>query len=86
MLSKTWWENPVEVTRVEYMLVRAGVLPESERAYYRGNKAHKWAKEADFAERMEQLMMETGVDPKDGWEMTATDLMNRLIDPRAHRR
>ena len=86
MLSPTWYQNPVEVQRVEFMLVRAKVLPETEREYYRGGKAHKWVKEAEYAERMEQLMMDAGVAPEEGWEMTASDLIDRLMNPRTQRR
>jgi hypothetical protein len=80
MLSQTWYEDPAEVQRVEFMLVRAKVLPEDERDYFRGNKAHKWRKEAEYAERMEQLMMEAGVSPEDGWEMSASDIIDRLVN------
>jgi len=82
MLSAAWWENPSEVRSVEFMLVRAKVLPESERAYFRAGKAHKWRKEADFADRMEQIMMDAGIDPCDGWAMTPIDMARALMDPR----
>jgi hypothetical protein len=82
MLSQMWYENQVEIQRVEFMLVRAKVLPEAERAYYRGGKARKWIKEAEYADRMEQLMMDAGVAPEEGWELTACELVDRLM----HRR
>lgn len=81
MLTKLWWENPVEVHYAEALLVRAGVLPESERAYFRG-KAWKWDKEAVFADKMEQLMFEAAVNPAEGWGMSAAEIALRVI-PRA---
>ena len=78
MLNTSWWQSAEEVNRVELMLVRAGALPESERAYYRG-KPYKWQKEAELAERLEQAMIDAGVDPSRGWEMTGQEIMDQLV-------
>jgi hypothetical protein len=87
MLSKAWWENPTEVRYVETMLVRAGAMPESERDYFRG-KPYKWDKEARYAEKMEALMVEAGVDPEDedGWSLSASKLLEAFMLAASRRR
>jgi hypothetical protein len=84
MLSKNWWQNPAEVFRVEWMLVRANVLPEVERSYFR-SRPEKWQKEAEFADKQEALMTEAGVDPTRGWRLTAIELMAELQQPASAR-
>ena len=72
--QESWWAVSVEVDRVHGMLARASVLPASEAAYYR-SKPWKWSTEREWGDRMEALMRRAGVDPREGWDMTAGDLL-----------
>jgi hypothetical protein len=58
----------------ELMLVRAGVLPEDERDYYR-SRPEKWRREIAVCSRLERQMLLAGVDPAEGWEMTMRELI-----------
>lgn len=74
MVEQNWWEAPIEVIRVEALLVRAGVLPDDERAYYRG-KPYKWSHERESCDRLEAVMRECGVDPTEGWDMSCSEVV-----------
>jgi len=77
LLPRDWWEIPSLVLEAESTLVRAGVLPEGERAYFRGGKAHKWDAEYQICSRLEHVMRRCGVLPEDGWQMTLRELAAR---------
>ena len=74
---RDWWESALEVERTRRMLSRAGVLPESEEAYYR-SKPWKWHAERGIALTLEGVMLACGVDPEQGWETECGDLLKLM--------
>lgn len=72
-----WWSNEVEVTHVEGMLTRAGVLSESERQYFR-EKPWKWSSERRIAGRLESVFAECGIPAHEAWEMTGAQMLRAM--------
>jgi hypothetical protein len=68
----------MQILSDELMLVRAGVLPESERDYYRV-RPEKWRHEIASCRLQERVMLAAGIDPAEGWEMTAAEIVRAGI-------
>lgn len=80
-----WWEDKSEVRRVGAMLERSGVLPDPESYYCYLEKPWKWSHERKVADALESAMIEAGISPNRGWEMTAVDIIAKAQDIMAGR-
>ena len=76
-----WYENELELLRVEGMLTRAGVLRDSphDRKDFREKPWH-WSRERESCDRIEAIIIRAGVPSHEGWEMTLTELAEKLIE------
>lgn len=79
-----WWNSPDEVAATEAMLVRAGVLPYDELAYYR-SKPWKWTRERTVARFLERTFEMSGVPVEEAWEMTGIEMMAAMQERDAKR-
>ena len=78
--TQDWYENELELFRVEGMLTRAGVLRDDPkwRKDFR-EKPWKWSRERMICNVLEERMMLAGLSTRDWEDVTILDLAEALI-------
>jgi hypothetical protein len=76
-----WYEHAVEVLEAEEMLLRAGVLSAEDVGpgrYFR-QRPEKWDAAYKTCRRIQWVMIQHGIHPREGWGMTLRELAERAV-------
>ena len=70
MSRQEWWSDPMDVIRAAMSIERAGVGKADDVL----EKPWNWTAERSTVLKLEGVMIERGVLPEDGWDMTLREL------------
>lgn len=76
-----WYEHGLEILEAEATLLRAGVLNADDAGpgkYFR-QRPEKWDRELRTCRTLERIMMQHGVLPTEGWDMTLRELADASV-------